>query len=231
MWSIKKQSVVKPENDVFANGVERMNEDAIIEHSYGVALSDGAGGCGLFAAQWAKVLVEHMPCKPLISVKQMSEWITGFWEPFYEKHLLIAQSDPFLLNKYENEGSLATYSALWIDKELNKISYTTYGDSMVLIYDKISGELSVQNYFNDFSVCNKAPYLLNWKDEVIAPNSFVHEPWIDAEPNKVYMLASDALAQMIYAYYLVSVPKGKKMLQTEILNGTRVPGCLRYYTV
>ena len=47
----------------FEEGI--VNEDAAIARKDVIAVSDGAGGGGVFAERWSKYLVEHLPEKPI----------------------------------------------------------------------------------------------------------------------------------------------------------------------
>ena len=80
------------------------NEDAFYSSDTCIAVSDGAGGCGLFANEWSEYLVKHLPKdKPVVSFKELDEWVDGIWEPFYNEHEERAkEGDGILLNKYYN---------------------------------------------------------------------------------------------------------------------------------
>ena len=41
------------------------NEDAVMAHDNVIAVSDGAGGGGLFADKWAQYLLAKLPTKPI----------------------------------------------------------------------------------------------------------------------------------------------------------------------
>ena len=51
------------------------NEDAVIAKDHLIAVSDGAGGGGVFADKWSKYLVDHLPDKPIMT--QMVEVLGG----------------------------------------------------------------------------------------------------------------------------------------------------------
>ena len=51
----------------FEEGI--VNEDAAIARKDVIAVSDGAGGGGVFAERWSKYLVEHLPEKPIKSYR------------------------------------------------------------------------------------------------------------------------------------------------------------------
>ncbi|MBQ9230825.1 MAG: hypothetical protein IJ190_06535, partial [Prevotella sp.] len=50
-------------------------EDAAIARKDVIAVSDGAGGGGVFADLWSKYLVEHLPDMPIKSHKAFDKWI------------------------------------------------------------------------------------------------------------------------------------------------------------
>ena len=65
----------------FEKGI--VNEDAAIAKDNVIAVSDGAGGGGVFAEHWSQYLVEHVPEKPIKNYMSFDKWIDGIWEPFY----------------------------------------------------------------------------------------------------------------------------------------------------
>ena len=138
------QSVVKAENDIFENNVERLNEDAWSHQENVVAVADGAGGTGLFADKWARKLVNSIPSEPFSNTKNIENWISGFWEDFYNQHFDKVQSDVWKLKKFEAEGSAATLSVLWHIGDAEYI-YESYGDTALFVYNKELGELSIQD--------------------------------------------------------------------------------------
>ena len=90
------------------------NEDAVIARDYAIAVSDGAGGGGVFADLWSHYLVEHLPEKPIKSYQAFDKWIDSIWEPFYNDCEKEAQKEGgMLLNKFYDEGSFATLVAVW----------------------------------------------------------------------------------------------------------------------
>ena len=51
-------SIAKFEKDI-------VNEDAVIARKNVIAVSDGAGGGGVFAERWSQYLVSNLPDKPI----------------------------------------------------------------------------------------------------------------------------------------------------------------------
>lgn len=118
------------------------NEDAFYSSDTCIAVSDGAGGCGLFANEWSEYLVKHLPKdKPIVSFKELDEWVDGIWETFYNEHEERAkEGDGILLNKFYNEGSCATIAAAWITGD-KQCKWMAYGDSVVFHYSQDTGVL------------------------------------------------------------------------------------------
>ena len=56
---------------------ESINEDAVIANENFIAVSDGAGGGGLFADKWSRYLVEHLPDEPIADYQTFDKWIDG----------------------------------------------------------------------------------------------------------------------------------------------------------
>ena len=58
-----------------------INEDAVLERKNLIAVSDGAGGGGLFAEEWSAYLLSHLPTTPICSADELDAWIGDIWEP------------------------------------------------------------------------------------------------------------------------------------------------------
>ena len=140
----------------FEEGI--VNEDAAIARKDVIAVSDGAGGGGVFAERWSQYLVEHLPDMSIKNYKSFDKWIDGIWEPFYNECEAKAKSiGGMFLNKFYDEGSFATLVAVWTDGQ-----WMSYGDSVAFCYNKKTEEL--QHSFTRLPDFNNAPYLINCKD-------------------------------------------------------------------
>lgn len=169
------------------------NEDAVVARDYVIAVSDGAGGGGVFADLWSNYLVEHLPEKPIKGYQAFDKWIDGIWEPFYNDCENKAQQEGgMLLNKFYDEGSFATLVAVWKTGE-----WISYGDSVAFCYNRKTGIL--QHSFTRLADFNNPPYLINCKDP-LNRKGFRHGKFeIDGEC--VVFAASDALAHYILIMY------------------------------
>ena len=135
-----------------------VNEDAAIAKESVIAVSDGAGGGGVFAERWSQYLVNNLPDKPIKSYKAFDKWIDGMWEPFYNGCEEEAKKvGGLFLNKFYDEGSFATLVAVWANG-----TWISYGDSVAFCYNKKTGNL--QHSFSKLTDFNHPPYLINCKD-------------------------------------------------------------------
>lgn len=178
----------------FEDGIT--NEDAAIARKDVIAVSDGAGGGGVFAERWSKYLVERLPNEPIGSFEAFDEWIDGIWEPFYNEHEGIAKKEGgMFLNKFYDEGSFATLVAVW----KNGV-WVSYGDSVAFCYNRKSKEL--QHSFTRLADFNKPPYLINCKD-LLDEKGFRCGKF-DVDEDCVVFAASDTLAHYIMMMYEVA---------------------------
>lgn len=178
----------------FEEGI--INEDAAIAKKEVIAVSDGAGGGGVFADLWSKYLVEHLPDKPIKNYKAFDKWIDGIWEPFYNDCEEKAKAEGgMFLNKFYDEGSFATLVAVWKNGQ-----WVSYGDSVAFCYNKKTGCL--QHSFTKLADFNNPPYLINCKDPL--DKKGFRCGIFEIDENCMVFSASDALAHYILMMYEVA---------------------------
>ena len=177
-------------------GENLVNEDAGIVKVSFIAVSDGAGGGGVFADRWSRYLVEHLPDKPIADYATFDGWIDSIWEPFYNVCEAEAQKEGgMLLNKFYDEGSFATLVAVW-----NNGEWISYGDSVAFCYDRESGRL--QHSFGRLVDFNNPPYLINCKDPLNEQG--FKSGQFDIQSGSIVFVVSDALAHYILMMYEVT---------------------------
>lgn len=170
-----------------------VNEDAAIAKKELIAVSDGAGGGGVFAERWSQYLVNHLPDKPIKSYKAFDKWIDGIWEPFYNECEEEAKKiGGLFLNKFYDEGSFATLVAVWKNG-----MWISYGDSVAFCYNRKTKEL--QHSFTRLADFNNPPYLINCKDPLNAEGFRRGQFKIDNDC--IVFAASDTLAHYILLMY------------------------------
>ena len=173
-----------------------VNEDAAQATQKWIAVSDGAGGGGVFADQWSKYMVEHLPDEPITDYGAFDRWIDSIWEPFYNDCEEVAKAEGgMLLNKFYDEGSFATIVAVWKDGH-----WMGYGDSVAFCYDRASG--SLQHSFGRIVEFNHPPYLVNCKDPT--DEKGFRSGQFEITKDCVVFAASDALAHYIMMMYEVA---------------------------
>lgn len=171
------------------------NEDAANAKKEVIAVSDGAGGGGVFADIWSKYLVEHLPDKPIKSYKTFDKWIDGIWEPFYNDCEEMAKAEGgMFLNKFYDEGSFATFVAVWKNGQ-----WISYGDSVAFCYNRKTKEL--QHSFTRLADFNNPPYLINCKDPLDEKGFRCGKFKVDK--SSIIFAASDTLAHYILMMYMV----------------------------
>jgi len=173
-----------------------VNEDAAKATEKWIAVSDGAGGGGVFADLWSKYLVDHLPDKPIKSFSAFDKWIDSIWEPFYNDCEEKAKKEGgMLLNKFYDEGSFATLVAVWKNGQ-----WISYGDSVAFCYNKETGIL--QHSFTKLADFNNPPYLVNCKDP--SDKKGFKSGRFEINENCIVFAASDALAHYILMMYEVA---------------------------
>ena len=178
----------------FEDGI--VNEDAVTARKELIAVSDGAGGGGVFAERWSQYLVNHLPEKPIKSYKEFDKWIDSIWEPFYNECEEEAKKiGGLFLNKFYDEGSFATLVAVWKNG-----AWISYGDSVAFCYNKKTGEF--QHSFTRLADFNNPPYLINCKDPLDKKGFKTGNFKVDDDC--IVFAASDTLAHYILMMYEVS---------------------------
>lgn len=187
------------------------NEDSIKKSSKLIAVSDGAGGGGIFADKWSQYLLQNLYDSPISSFECMDKWVDSIWEEFYKQYEKEAQKlGSIELSKFYDEGSFATLAAIWIKD--NKGYWIAYGDSVVFCYNLKTKEL--ESSIETLSSFNNAPYLISC-NEPLEPSGF--KSGIFKNNNDcILFCASDALAHYILASYFSSFSRNKLSLEEAI---------------
>ena len=170
-----------------------VNEDAVVSNKKLIAVSDGAGGGGVFAERWSRYLVDNLPDKPIKNYKAFDKWVDRIWEPFYNECEGIAKSEGgMFLNKFYDEGSFATIVAVWKGGQ-----WISYGDSVAFCYNRKTKEL--QHSFTRLVDFNNPPYLINCKDPLDEKGFRCGKFKVDKDC--IVFAASDTLAHYILMMY------------------------------
>lgn len=205
-----------------------VNEDAAKATEKWIAVSDGAGGGGVFADLWSKYLVEHLPDEPITDYQAFDAWIDSIWEPFYNECEKMAKREGgMLLNKFYDEGSFATLVAVWKDGH-----WISYGDSVAFCYNRNTG--SLQHTFGRIKDFNNPPYLVNCKDP--SDEHGFKCGRFKMNGDCVIFAASDALAHYILLMYEVAnkdryVKELQKAIDVQTKNSNLIKAAMRLRNV
>ncbi len=177
-----------------------INEDAVIARENIIAVSDGAGGGGLFAERWSAYLLEHLPATPICSADELDAWIGDIWEPYYNQCEEDAkQLGGLSLDKFYDEGSFATLVVVW-RLSVSKCQWISFGDSVAFHYNYRTKHL--EHSYCSLSDFDKPPYLINCKNELqkegFRKGTFVTDAY------SVIFVTSDALAHYVMMMYEVA---------------------------
>jgi hypothetical protein len=202
---------------------EDENEDAMndveSEINFKIAISDGAGAAGIYCKDWANFLVENQPVIPFKSKDNTLEWFLRISKQFYDNNYTkIDKKDPFILEKFNAEGSYATLFYLWFDKKSKKLNYSGIGDTTLFVFKNINKEyvpvlitpINEQKSLDDF------PKLVNWNKSL---NYDLTSKEIELMPEDIIILSTDSISRwLIYNLLIVSQLKTQELLGVELSN-------------
>lgn len=191
-----------------------IKEDAVLANKNRLAVSDGAGGGGVFAEKWSKYLLKKLPQEPITTFECLDAWIDSIWEPFYtecEKEAI--KRGGLFLDKFYDEGSFATLATAWKVSE-TEWQWMTYGDSVVFHYKPRCQELQYSPIrLSDF---DRPPYLISVKDPLNKEG--FHSGTFHTAHNSIIFCTSDALAHYILMLYEISKSQSYHDEINEALN-------------
>ena len=193
-------------------------EDASYAGEGCVAVSDGAGGCGIFADEWAQYLISKLPkTEPIATFAQFDQWVDSIYEAFYDVHEQQARAtDPsMLLSKFYSEGSCATLAAAWVQPD--GVRWMAYGDSVVFSYHPQSGRLEYSPI--RLAQFSQPPHLVSCS-EPLEEEAF-HSGVFQKDEEALVFAASDALSHYIIMMYQLAHPADNaEELEEERRSGT-----------
>ena len=186
-----------------------INEDAVIAQENIIAVSDGAGGGGLFAERWSAYLLNHLPATPISSADELDAWIGDIWEPYYNQCETDAKKLGGLsLDKFYDEGSFATLVAVWRLSD-TECQWMSFGDSVAFHYNYRTKRL--EHSFGTLADFDKPPYLINCKDELLKEG--FRKGMFHLDSDSVVFVVSDALAHyMMMMYEIANIDRFKQEL-------------------
>ena len=199
------------------------NEDAfayVEDHFFDkIAVSDGAGGAGIYCKAWANHLVQNQRNKPFDSKINAEEWFLSISESFYKENIeAINKMDPFILEKFIKEGSYATLFFAWWNKEKNVLHYVGIGDTTLFVFrkDKIKYKPILITPINEQNSLDDFPKLLNWNKGLNYDLSMLE---IELKSDDVLIICTDSISRwIIYHLMVIETFETQKILGESIVK-------------
>ncbi len=171
------------------------NQENLIFPRLVAVVSDGAGGVGLFAAEWAKQLVswvvDHFQETLINDISEFEEVVIANWQSFQDSHLGKLTTDSTQYEKFTIQGSLATLLALWQTDETS-FHLFVIGDTCII---KVA-ESEIQVYpeeYQDSQMFAKAPALISLYESIENKSKSVYQ--FSSIKGNTFILATDAIAE------------------------------------
>jgi hypothetical protein len=206
----------------FCNKInEDENEDAIgiSENSnfHLFAMSDGAGGAGIYCKEWANFIVNNQPEFPILSDEEANNWFQNISQSFYEFiKPKVNYDNIFIGERFDNEGSYATLLYVWLSKTDKKYFLTGIGDTTLFFFKKKNEDYSVSLIYpiNKQSSLNDNPDLINWQRPL--EYSLLSKS-VDYEPGDTIIICTDSLSRRItYQLLLINQSETEQCLNENI---------------
>lgn len=190
------------------------NEDAISYRQNGkydiYALSDGAGGAGIFCGAWARFMVGNQNNAPYTSNDHFSDWFLSVSKYFHDDiSPSLTSYEPLVAQKFYEEGSYATLLFIWLHKETRKLYFTGCGDSTMFLFELKEDQYITTVIFpiNVQSTLDQPPKLLNWRkgflnDLILSDHQCSSESYI--------MLCTDSMSRWVICNLMLLDPENQK---------------------
>ena len=176
---------------------EHVNEDSVLVKENLIAVSDGAGGGGVFADEWSRYLLENLPGEPFSGYEVFDSWVNVISDAFYNEHEIIAkQKGGLFLEKFYDEGAFATLAAIW-RLSSTEYAWVTYGDSVAFAYDPVNNIL--EHSFSHLVDFNQPPHLISLISSL--EKGGYRTGRFSTSTGSFVFVASDALAHYILASF------------------------------
>ncbi len=176
-----------------------VNEDAGLANATTIAVSDGAGGYGIFADEWSAYLLRKLPVMPFKGFDEFDKWTDEVGGAYFDaKNAELHKYKPNQANKFLNEGSCATLAAVW-KMGRGRVSWCSYGDSAVFVFRVSTGKMVMMSC-DDVSIFARNPFLIDCMKAQNEKHFKYGE--VCVESGDWVFAASDALACMLSLAYM-----------------------------
>jgi hypothetical protein len=207
--------------DFYSKINEDENEDAIIisENSNFdlFAMSDGAGGAGIYCKEWANYIVKNQPEFPILSEEEANKWFQKTSKSFYEFiKPKVNYDNIFIGERFDSEGSYATLLYVWVSKTEKKYFISGIGDTTLFYFKKTNDNYSIsliEPISKQLSLEDN-PELLNWQKALEYP---LLSKSVDFENGDTIIICTDSLSRrIIYQLLLINQSETEQCLNENI---------------
>jgi len=184
------------------------------------AMSDGAGGAGIYCKEWANFIVNNQPEFPILSNEEQSIWFQKISKSFYEFiKPKVNYDNIFIGEKFDSEGSYATLLYVWVSKKEKKYFLSGIGDTTLFHFKKTNDNYSIKfiEPINRQTTLNDNPELINWQKPL---GYSLLSKSVDYENGDTIIICTDSLSRrIVYQLLLINQFQTEQFL-TENINKT-----------
>jgi hypothetical protein len=207
--------------DFFSKKNETENEDAIaikeVFEKNLFAMSDGAGGAGIYCKEWANHIVNNQPELPFLSNDEANKWFQKISKSFYEFiKPKVNYDNIFIGERFDSEGSYATLLYVWVSKTEKKYFLSGIGDTTLFHFKKINdaNSISLIEPISKQSNLNDNPNLINWQKPL--EYSLLSKS-VDYENGDTIVICTDSLSRrIVYQLLLINQSETEQCLNENI---------------
>ncbi len=181
------------------------------------AMSDGAGGAGIYCKEWANHIVNNQPEFPIVSNDEANKWFQKISKSFYEFIKPTVNYDNiFIGERFDKEGSYATLLYVWVSKTEKKYFISGIGDTTLFYFKKTNDNYSIcliESISKQLSLEDN-PELLNWQR---AFEYSLLSKSVDYENGDTIIICTDSLSRrIIYQLLLINQFETEQCLNENI---------------
>jgi hypothetical protein len=210
--------------DFYSKINEDENEDAIriFENSKFnlFAMSDGAGGAGIYCKEWANYIVNNQPEFPILTNEEANKWFQKISKSFYELIKPTVNYDNiFIGERFDSEGSYATLLYVWVSKTEKKYFISGIGDTTLFYFKKTNDNytISLIEPISKQLSLEDNPELLNWQK---ALEYSLLSKSVDYENGDTIIICTDSLSRRIIYQLLLINQFETELCLNENINKT-----------
>lgn len=160
---------------------------------------------GVENLKWAEHLVKFLPEFPIFTTKGVDEFIDHIWNDFFENTKNNLKNDAISLNSFEQNGSEASLTSVWVENINNKVITNGFsiGKEIILSFNEATNDLNLHHSsINPFDFLNETK-TINWKDEKIDSDNFYFLQDFELKQGESLIVANSFIIEHLILTYLL----------------------------